>query len=91
MACENTPVPEGMQYRDLPACNIARGYIHGNLQNGEANVNAHELTLGGIEAHNYTPDYSFGWSAEVYPDSLDFAEEEGTIGYLCPYNPHKTS
>ena len=85
IAVENTPVPEGMQYRDLPACDVAKGYIRGNLQNGDAYFNAHVLTVGGIKAHNFKDDNSFGWSAEVYPDDLDFKEVEGTICYFCPY------
>ncbi|MCI9553290.1 MAG: GyrI-like domain-containing protein [Acutalibacter sp.] len=84
IAKEGTPVPEGMQYRDLPACQVAKGYIHGNLQNGDVYGNAHQLTLEGIAAHHYQYDYSFGWSAEVYPDDLDFDSEEGTVCYFQP-------
>lgn len=86
IASAGTPVPEGMQYRDLPACQLAKGYIHGNLQNGDIYVNAHELTLAGIAAKQIKYDYSFGWSAEIYPDGIDFEAQEGT---LCYYQPCK--
>lgn len=86
MAREGTSVPAGFQYRDLPACDVAKGYIHGNLQNGDIYVNAHELTLEGIAANQRQYDYSFGWSAEIYPDGLDFEAQEGT---LCYYQPCK--
>ena len=85
IAEENTSVPEGMQYRDLPSCDVAKGYIYGNLQNGDAYFNAHTLTVDGIKAHNFIDDNSFGWSAEVYPDDLDFDAEQGTVCYFCPY------
>lgn len=78
IAVENTPVPEKMQYRDLLACDIAKGYVNGY-------INAHNLTVEGILANNFKPDYSFGWSAEVYPDDLNFEDEEGIINYFCPY------
>ena len=63
VAVENTPVPEGMQYRDLPACDVAKGYVTGHK-------NAHNLTFKGIIENNFEPDYSFGWSAEVYPENI---------------------
>ena len=84
--CEsNTPVPEGMQYRDLLACDVAKGYIYGNLQNGEVYFNAYNLTVDGIIVNNLKPDDSYGWSAEVYPDDLNFDESEGIICYFQPY------
>lgn len=85
VAPEGAPVPEGMQFRDLPACPVAKGYLFGNLQNGDVYNNAHALTLEGIAANGYSYDYSFGWSAEVYPNSLDYAAEEGTFCYVQPY------
>ena len=85
IAVENTPVPDGMQYRDLPACDMAKGYITGNLQNGDVYGNAHNLTVEGIKASNFDADYSVGWSAEVYPDDMSFDADEGTLCYLCPY------
>lgn len=68
IAAEDTPVPEGMQYRDIAACTIAKGYIHGNLHNGEVYCNAYDLTLSGIEENHFESDDTFGWSAEIYPD-----------------------
>ena len=91
IADENTPVPEGMQYRDLPACNIAQSYIYGNLQNGDVYSNAHELTLSGIEANKFSPDYHAGWSAEIYPDDVDFYETEGILCYFLPYKNTTTT
>ena len=85
IAAENTPGPDGMQYRDISACDIAKGYIYGNLQNGEVYCSAYDLTAGGITANHFAPDDTFGWSAEIYPDELDFAEPEGTICYFLPY------
>lgn len=84
-AAENTPVPSGMQYRDLPACEIAKGTVYGNMQNGDVYGNAHNITVAGIEERGYKPDYSFGWSAEMYPGGWDFGGPEGAIIYLCPY------
>lgn len=86
IAREGASVPPGFQYRDLPACDVAKAYIHGNLQNGDVYVNAHTLTLEGIAANQRQEDYSFGWSAEIYPDGLDFEAQEGT---LCYYQPCK--
>ena len=71
---ENTLVPEGMQYRDLPECHVAKGYLNGP-------AGAHNLVVKGIEANGFKPDYSFGWSAEVYPDY----DETGAVYYFCPY------
>lgn len=85
IAAENTPVPDGVQYRDIPACDIAKGYIHGNLQNGEVYCNAYNLTLSGIEKNQFESEDTHGWSAEIYPDGLDFKETEGTICYFLPY------
>ena len=62
-----------MQYSDLPACNVAKGYLDGH-------ENAHILTVKEIEANGYKPDYRFGWSAEVYPN-----DEENVVYYFCPY------
>lgn len=84
-AAENTPVPDGMQYRDLPACKIAKGTVSGNLQNGDVYSNAHDLTLAAIEAKGFRPDYSFGWSAELYPGDRRYDTETGSIDYICPY------
>ncbi len=84
IAQPDTPIPQSMQFRDLSACDVAKGYIHGNLQNGDVYVNAHTLTLEGIAASQRQYDYSFGWSAEVYPDSLDFEAQEGTFCYFQP-------
>lgn len=86
---ENTPVPEGLQYRDLPACNMAKGYIYGNLQNGDVYDNAHNLTVEGILANHFETDYRVGWSAEVYPDGADYDAEYGAIYYLCPYKKQR--
>lgn len=85
VAQEGTPVPAGMQYRDLPACPVAKSTIFGNLQNGDVYFNAHELTLEGIAANGFQYDYSFGWSAEVYPNGVDYAAEEGIFCYFQPY------
>lgn len=84
-AVADTPVPEGMQYRDVPACKVARSTIAGNLQNGDVYGNAHEMTVAAIETRGYHPDYSHGWSAEVYPDGRRYDTETGSIDYLCPY------
>ena len=75
IAIENTPVPEGMQYRDLSACDVAKGYLSGYR-------NAHNLVVKEITANGFEPDYSFGWSAEVYPEKH---LEDGIINYFCPY------
>ncbi|MCO5219263.1 MAG: GyrI-like domain-containing protein [Thermomicrobiales bacterium] len=85
-ATENTPVPAGMAHRDLPACDVARGTVHGRLENGDVFGRAHIVTVDGIEAQGYQPDYSFGWSAELYPDEWDYEGTEGSIMYLCPYS-----
>lgn len=85
IATEDTPVPENMQYRDISACDIAKGYIHGDLQTGEIYCNAYNLTLSGIEKNQFKSDDTHGWSAEIYPDGLDFEETEGTICYFLPY------
>ena len=71
---ENTLVPAGMQYRDLPACDVAKGYLDGYQ-------NAHNLTVKEIMANGFEPDYRFGWSAEGYPDCV----EKGIVYYFCPY------
>ena len=60
IAQPDTPVPQGMQFRNLSACDVAKGHIHGNLQNGDVYVNAHTLTLEGIAANQRQEDYSFG-------------------------------
>lgn len=56
---------------------------HGNLDL-DVFARLHDLTVGGMEASGYTPDYSQGWSAEAYPRELDFAATEGTVGHICP-------
>ena len=61
----SAPVPEGFQYRDLPACMVGMSYINGSFDNVFPRLR--DLTVEGIQAHGYSPDYSQGWSAEVYP------------------------
>lgn len=85
IAASGTPVPEGMQYRDISACTVAKGYIHGNLQNGDVYCHAYDLTAGGIVANHFRPDDTSDWSGEIYPDELNFYETEGTICYFVPY------
>lgn len=77
-------VPEGFAYRDLQPCSVANGYINGDFANGDVFTHSHELTVGGIIENGYEPDYSQGWSAEVYAKDLSFEAEEGTINYFCP-------
>lgn len=77
-----TPVPEGFQYRDLSACMVGMGYINGSFD--DVFPRLHDLTVGGIQAYGYEPDYSQGWSAEVYPKDLSFEANEGTVNYICP-------
>lgn len=89
IAKEGVPVPNGMQYRDLPACDTAKAYIFGNLQNGDVYANAYELTIKGIAANHGEPEEAFGWSAEIYPDELDFLAAEGTLCYFQPYKKTK--
>lgn len=79
----STPVPDGFQYRDLSACMVGMGYINGNLEL-DVFPRLHDLTVGGIESNGYAPDYSQGWSAEVYPRDLSFETTEGTVNYICP-------
>lgn len=78
----NTPVPEGFQYRDLSACMVGMGYINGRFENVFPRL--HDMTVDGIQAHGYSPDYSQSWSAEVYPKDLSFEANEGTINFICP-------
>jgi len=85
IAVANADVPDGFQYRDITACNIAKSYLFGNLQNGDVYANAHELTVGGIKAQGRNENVLPGWSAEIYPNELDFDQEDGEICYLCPY------
>ena len=73
IAVKDTPVPEGMQYRDLPACDIANGYL-------DRPQGAHNLVVKEITANGFKPDYSFGWSAEVY-----YEKEDEIVNYFCPY------
>ena len=78
----NTPVPEGFQYRDLSACRVGMGYINGSFD--DVFPRLHDLTVGGIQANGYEPDYTQNWSAEVYATDLSFEANEGTINYICP-------
>ena len=75
IAVRDTPVPEGMQYRDLQACDVAKGYLDGPQ-------GAHNLVVKEIIANGFAPDYSFGWSAEVYVEKYEY---DGTVNYWCPY------
>lgn len=79
-----TIVPEGFDYRDLPSCTVANGYINGSFANGDVFCHSHDLTVGGIIQNGYEPDYSYGWSAEAYAKDLPFDAEEGTLNYFCP-------
>jgi AraC family transcriptional regulator len=78
----NTPVPDGFQYRDLPACMVGMGYINGSFD--DVFPRLHDLTVDGIHAKGYEPDYTQGWSAEVYATDLPFEATEGTVNYMCP-------
>ena len=82
-----TPVPDGLQYRDLSACTIGMGYITGGLSI-DLFPRLHEMTVSGIEASGYTPDYSQGWSAEAY---LEVLAAEGTVNYICPAKKHNVT
>ena len=77
-----TPVPEGFSYRDLSACMVGMGYINGNFE--DVFPRLHDITISGIQENGYSPDYSQGWSAEVYPKGLSFNADEGTVNYICP-------
>ena len=79
-----TEVPEGFAYRDLQPCLVANGFINGDFANGDVFCHSHDLTVIGIIEQGYQPDYSYGWSAEVYDKDLSFDAEEGTINYFCP-------
>jgi AraC family transcriptional regulator len=81
---EGTEVPEGFDYRDLPSCLLANGFINGDFENGDVFAHSHELTLGGIAANGYEPAYAYGWSAEAYAYDLSFEATEGTLNYFCP-------
>lgn len=85
MTAPQTPVPAGLQYRDIAACDLAKGFMRGGLHDGDVYSSAYELTVKGIAAHRLSPDESFGWSAEVYPGELLLAEAEGTLCYFVPY------
>lgn len=84
-AVENTPVPDGMQYRDVSGCEVARTTVSGNLQNGDVYSNAHIVTIAAIEANGFRPDDSSGWSSELYPGDRRYDAELGSIDYLMPY------
>lgn len=77
-------VPDGFDYRDLQSCIVGNGFINGDFANGDVFSHSHDLTVGGILENGYEPDYSYGWSAEVYAKDLSFDAEEGTINYFCP-------
>ncbi|MCL1802072.1 MAG: GyrI-like domain-containing protein [Eubacteriaceae bacterium] len=79
-------VPQGMQFRDIAACDVAIGYIFGNLQNGDVYAAAYDLTVEGIKSNGYKIDSETAWSAEIYPTHMDFSAEEGRIAYLCAYS-----
>lgn len=81
---QGTTVPNGFSYRDLPACKIGLATINGSFANGEVFAHSHQMTVEGIQSAGYTPDYTFGWSAEAYPRDLSFDAQEGTIHYICP-------
>lgn len=80
----DNPVPEGFQYRDLSACTVGMGWINGSFENGEVFTHSHDLTVDAINENGYKPDYSQGWSAEIYAKDLSFDATEGTINYICP-------
>lgn len=75
-----TPVPDGFDFRDLPACVVGNGFINVDFDYSRS----HDLTVRGISENGYAPDYSCGWSAEAYARDLSFKAEEGTINYFCP-------
>lgn len=79
-----TKVPDGFDYRDLAPCLVGNGFINGDFANGDVFCHSHDLTVSGIKENGYEPDYSYGWSAEVYAKDLSFDAEEGTINYFCP-------
>lgn len=61
---QNTPVPEGYIYRDVPASTVAIGWIQG-LEKDIYPV-AHEITQKAMEEKGYRADYGEGWCMELY-------------------------
>ena len=79
-------VPDGFDHRSVSSCQAGLSRINGSFKDGEIFKQAHALTVQGICEMGYTPDYSYGWSAEAYPLELSFDAESGTIHYICPCN-----
>jgi len=60
----DVPVPEGFDFRELPAAKAAVGWIQG--QEWEVVTAAHELTVGALAEQGYEPNWAAGWSMELY-------------------------
>lgn len=75
----DTPVPEGLDFFDLPAMTAAKGYIRGHFD--DVIDNAPILTIEAIKANGY--ELNMELEAEVYtPDTVP---DDGVVSVLGYY------
>ena len=75
----DTPVPDGMDYFDIPAIHMAKGWVSGEFDDMIAN--AEGLTAEAVKQHG---KYEATWEflAEVYtPDTHPTEGEHSVLGY----------
>lgn len=82
-----TPVPEGLDFFDIPATTVAKGWVSGEFN--DMISSAEGLTLKAIEAQTeYTPSWSV--LAEVYTeDTVPQAGVHSVLGYYIGCNKAK--
>ena len=82
-----TVVPKGYDYRDLAPCVMGIGYIQG--VEPDIYTNAHGLTEEALAESDYAPDYSYGYSMEVYAEErfvqpMQEGKGEAILDYYVP-------
>jgi len=83
---KDTPVPDGMDFFDVDATAVAKGWLSGNITDANHLANAAEpLTFKTAESQNYI-NTSHIWYAEAYPKGYPkrpVAEENGCYLFGC--------
>ena len=84
----DTPVPEGMDYFDIPATFVGKGWVKAEPTDNTSFLKTDELTEKAITQQNYNAT-SWKWSAEVYPAKKSAPDENGGLRYGTYINCEK--
>jgi predicted transcriptional regulator YdeE len=89
LTAPGTPVPAGFSFRDLPACQMAIGWIEGP-DGPELYTGAHDLVDEAMQAEGYVYDEAAGgyeieyYAYQRFVAPMERGEERVMLGYYSP-------